>query len=206
MQRDWCGAVRSVPPGSPIRRPGATIYFYGGKFLNQTNNYQLSQWDEEDRILRVDFNCDNSKVDAALKNNADSIASLSKQMADKASTSTVDALAGQLTQKGNCRIETFTYTGTGTYGSDNPTIIRFPKMPVLFVVLGDAVIALGAGGDSMACGVMQSSNATGSTSIVDVPMTWSGSQMQTFNQHNANEQLNKKDTVYRVTALYAEDV
>ena len=58
----------------------------------------------------------------------------------------------------------------------------------------------------MACGVMQSSNATGSTSIVDVPMTWSGSQMQTFNQHNANEQLNKKDTVYRVTALYAEDV
>ena len=38
--------------------------------LRQTANYQLSQWDAEDRILREDFNDDNQKIDetmAALK-------------------------------------------------------------------------------------------------------------------------------------------
>lgn len=38
--------------------------------MRQTANYQLSQWDAEDRILREDFNSDNQKIDetmAALK-------------------------------------------------------------------------------------------------------------------------------------------
>ena len=38
--------------------------------MRQTANYQLSQWDAEDRILREDFNSDNKKIDetmAALK-------------------------------------------------------------------------------------------------------------------------------------------
>ena len=35
--------------------------------LRQTANYQLSQWDAEDRILREDFNRDNEKIDQALK-------------------------------------------------------------------------------------------------------------------------------------------
>ncbi len=34
--------------------------------MRQTANYQLSQWDESDRILREDFNSDNEKIDAAI--------------------------------------------------------------------------------------------------------------------------------------------
>ena len=34
--------------------------------MEQTNNYGLSQWDAEDRILREDFNADNAKIEAAL--------------------------------------------------------------------------------------------------------------------------------------------
>ena len=34
--------------------------------MRQTTNYQLSQWDASDRILREDFNADNAKLDAAL--------------------------------------------------------------------------------------------------------------------------------------------
>ena len=34
--------------------------------MNQTTNYQLSQWESTDRILMSDFNSDNSKIDAAL--------------------------------------------------------------------------------------------------------------------------------------------
>lgn len=38
--------------------------------MQQTANYQLNQWDGEDRIMRVDFNSDNTKIDTALQQNA----------------------------------------------------------------------------------------------------------------------------------------
>ena len=34
--------------------------------MNQTTNYQLSQWEASDRILMDDFNSDNAKIDGAL--------------------------------------------------------------------------------------------------------------------------------------------
>lgn len=34
--------------------------------MNQTENYNLSQWAKTDRILMEDFNADNAKIDAAL--------------------------------------------------------------------------------------------------------------------------------------------
>ena len=40
--------------------------------MNQTQNYQLSQWESTDRILMSDFNSDNSKIDAALSTLAQS--------------------------------------------------------------------------------------------------------------------------------------
>lgn len=42
--------------------------------MKQTANYGLNQWEEEDRILRTDFNGDNSKIDSQLKAVADSMA------------------------------------------------------------------------------------------------------------------------------------
>nr|WP_325195906.1 hypothetical protein [uncultured Oscillibacter sp.] len=41
--------------------------------MQQTSNYQLNQWDAEDRILRENFNNDNAKLDAALKQQADAL-------------------------------------------------------------------------------------------------------------------------------------
>lgn len=46
----------------------------GDFILNQTNHYQLSQWEPTDRILMENFNGDNQKIDAALKANAEAIA------------------------------------------------------------------------------------------------------------------------------------
>ena len=34
--------------------------------MNHTSNYNLNQWEPDDRIQRVDFNADNAKIDAAL--------------------------------------------------------------------------------------------------------------------------------------------
>ena len=59
-------ALAVCPPGGGPRERGM--------FLNQTANYGLSQWEATDRILMEDFNSDNSKIDAALKANADAIA------------------------------------------------------------------------------------------------------------------------------------
>ena len=40
---------------------------------NYTSNYQLCQWEANDKVLRTEFKGDNQKIDAALKANADAI-------------------------------------------------------------------------------------------------------------------------------------
>lgn len=61
-------ACRSGPPGPGLPMKKERLV------LQQTSNYQLSQWDAEDRILREDFNGDNSKLDEALKSQAEALA------------------------------------------------------------------------------------------------------------------------------------
>ena len=51
--------------------------------INHTPNYDLSQWEPSDKVLRTDFNADNAKIDAAL--------------AGKASAAAVDSLARRAT-------------------------------------------------------------------------------------------------------------
>ena len=75
--------------------------------MNQTTNYQLSQWESTDRILMSDFNGDNTKIDAALK-----------------------ALDDELNTKGNCQIWTTSYVGNGNYGSTQSSL-TFDKKPLL---------------------------------------------------------------------------
>ena len=44
---------------------------------NYTENYGLCQWEATDQVLRTDFNEDNAKVDAALKEQAETLSNLS---------------------------------------------------------------------------------------------------------------------------------
>lgn len=43
--------------------------------MNQTANFQLSQWGKSDRILMEDFNSDNAKLEAALTTQRTALAS-----------------------------------------------------------------------------------------------------------------------------------
>jgi len=43
---------------------------------NYTSNYNLNQWEPDDRVLRTDFNADNAKIDAALAKKAEAKVSL----------------------------------------------------------------------------------------------------------------------------------
>ena len=78
--------------------------------MTKTTNYQLNQWAKSDRVMMDDFNADNTKIDTALKANADAVALC-----------------------GNCTIWTSSYTGTGHYGDFTLT---FPQTPLVVIIIG----------------------------------------------------------------------
>lgn len=165
--------------------------------MNQTNNYQLSQWDPEDRILRADFNSDNSKVDAALKNNAQAISDeiAARESADtaetEARTGAVATLTKELAKKGNCRIYCTTYTGNG---SDSRTI-NFPAKPWLVMITTEAVVIVALQGATQAPALSSSSGDR-------LPVTWSGTSMTITGDSIIP---NASSTKYYVTALIQVD-
>ena len=152
---------------------------------NQTPNYQLSQWERSDKIQMEDFNADNAKIDAALK----------VQAATCASMQTL------LNKKGNCSVGAFTYTGTGTYGQENPTQVQFPKVPMMYVILGDKFL-IGRGGASNA--VHAYSVSSGGTGVGSISVSWSGSTVSFWDSSFPQWQMNYKGMVYQVIAFYAQ--
>ena len=72
----------------------------------QTTNYKLNQWQPEDKVLREEFNADNSKVEEALTGLAGQIGTkasqaevdgVKTQLAAKAAQTSLDSLSSQLT-------------------------------------------------------------------------------------------------------------
>ena len=80
---------------------------------NHTPNYQLNQWEPEDKVVRADFNADNAKIDAALagKAEASTLEALSKTVAGKADTSEITRLEQSVTAR--AAIVTGYYIGNG---------------------------------------------------------------------------------------------
>ena len=60
--------------------------------MQQTNHYQLNQWDLEDRVLMADFNNDNTKIETALHGLAEQAAGKADAAALAAAVSRVTAL------------------------------------------------------------------------------------------------------------------
>ncbi len=142
---------------------------------NQTENYQLSQWEKTDKVQMEDFNADNAKIDTALKAQADTLASVQSQ----------------LTRKGNCTVEVFTYAGTGS----STTRISFPRKPTAFIVTGFAGLLFGFGDRD---NVFSENGPMGSG-------TWSGSTFIGTNMSGDQfQKLNTSGQTYVVTAFYAE--
>ena len=84
---------------------------------NHTTNYELSQWLSTDQVLRTDFNADNVKLDAALKD-------LGDQVVQKASHSAVDTLTTAVSQKAEqsaltAAVSTIPKVAAGTYTGNN---------------------------------------------------------------------------------------
>ena len=150
---------------------------------NQTPNYQLSQWERDDKIQMEDFNADNAKIDAALK----------------AQAATCASLQTLLNKNGNCSVGTFTYQGTGKSGGTNPTVVKFPRMPTVFMILGKGMM-IGQGGSSKASMVYSSGYTY--TEFQDV--SWSGPTLSFYSTDGPQQQLNLSSMSYLVVYFCAE--
>ncbi len=149
--------------------------------MEHTGNFQLSQWESTDRIQRQDFNADNAKIDAALA-----------------------AHAAAITRRGNCRLVTFTYTGTGECGEGKATTITFPGQPDFFIVFGSQSIAMAFWGEARILSLTYTSGQSYSFGGSTIPVTWSGNQMILQTTY-MESQLNTKNAIYHVAAFYKMD-
>ena len=166
-------ACRSGPPGPglPIKKERLV--------LQQTSNYQLSQWDAEDRIQRADFNSDNAKVDAALE--------------EINSTLAEHMLA--IAKCGNCNIWMTTYQGSQLYGPGNPTSITFPGTPAFYLWGGPYMVVAGRGGETRPLAITSSGASY-------IGITWNGNTASCYSESGARYQMNDSSYTYWVLAFY----
>ena len=175
--------------------------------MQHTQNYQLSRWEKDDRIMMEDFNADNEKIDAALKANADATATGlraeadARAAADSTASELLTTLHQTVTKSKLCRIKYGSYTGNGKYGSGNPNSLTFDFVPVVVIVGCDSfsryqawptVAIRGAAG-------MHCDNATGMTTQCYV--TWTGSGLSWYNSDCASDQNNNSGSIYYYVAL-----
>ena len=175
-------ALAVCPPGGDPRERGM--------FLNQTANYGLTQWEATDRILMEDFNSDNTKTDAALKENADNIAALETAVAEK----------------GNCQFSYGTYTGSGTYGTGHPTKLTFPFEPKLVIIQNMAAAATDTSGSSqygryIMFLIRPLTSYYFNSGSFSAKITWSGKTVSWTSTDGAAYQLNVSGNTYLYVAL-----
>ena len=150
---------------------------------NQTTNYQLNQWEPTDQVLRTDFNADNAKLDTALKNQADSLTTL---------TAAVSSNTSALNGKGNCQVYSTSYAGAGTSSCS----VSLPGYPMFVMVSGGNHCLWGIRGSSFGLSFNQYGQGT------NLSFSWS-SQSVSWSAPNSNKDFacNTLNTTYYVLAL-----
>lgn len=158
---------------------------------NKTQNYQLHGWAAEDEFLRTELNANFTKLDTALKAEAD------------ARTAETAALTEAVSKLGNCRIETFTFVGTGTQGKDITFYLDFPARPVLFFILGKPVVYVSSVDFHLYLG---NRHTTTSNELVlrNTGFEWIGNRAK-ITVDSALNQLALSGQTYQVIAFYPKD-
>ena len=182
--------------------------------MQHTQNYQLSRWEKDDRIMMEDFNADNEKIDAALKANADAVGALQTGKADAAALSEEtgaraaadSSFAGQLAELAanlgvhghNCRIAYGSYVGSGTYGESTPNSLTFDFYPVL-VTIGSDITAKSGRNPSVLLRGRSKGSPEGSEK--EMLLTWSDSGISWYNSEHEDYQNNHSGRIYYYIVL-----
>lgn len=152
--------------------------------MEQTSQYQFSQWAETDRIQREDFNADNFKAEQALS---------ALQAALSAETA---ARTAALEKCGNCKVVAGTYTGTGSYGYGNRNTLNFNGKPYAVFIAGDYQFFAVRGATS-AMAFQQSQQDS------NLNLTWGDTSLSWCSTASAFMQLNSSGQTYYYVALLA---
>ncbi|MCI9671974.1 MAG: hypothetical protein HFF49_10580 [Lawsonibacter sp.] len=142
----------------------------------RTPNYNLSQWERDDRVLMEDFNADNAKIDAAIKAHADALAGLT-------------AAAPKL---GNCQVYHGSYIGTETYGASGQNTLTFPYPPMLVCIMAPS--------SKLGVFVRDSLRPRVTDDPSSLLSTWKGNTLSWYGRDTTN-QLNQRGEVYYWVAL-----
>ena len=182
--------------------------------MQHTQNYQLSRWEKDDRIMMEDFNADNETIDAALKAANDRIdtkadaAALSEETG--ARTAADSSFAGQLAELAanlgaaghNCRIAFGSYTGTGTTGAASPNTLQFDFYPVLVFITPVKENAHAQNPAIFIRGRNRASAYPDSNSNYQITAAWTDNSLSWYNTNSyAGYQLNYDGLVYCYAVL-----
>lgn len=106
---------------------------------------------------------------------------------------------------GKCSIETSTYTGTGTYGSANPTTLTFPKKPSLVVVFGFNALILISDKNGHTAFTLSAHPTYGVVYRGDeLNILWENSTLKYYSDE-MYYQANCDNKIYQVVAFYAQN-
>ena len=189
---------------------------------NKTAHLALNQWVGTDPFRMADFNEDNTKIDAAVKSNAQAIAANATAIANNSKNIAANATAISnnaksiqsnataiaTLQNGAVRFATGSYTGNGEYGSNTKTTISFPFAPKIVFIVADAAEVSNSGALFLAG--QQYSNGFGTASAnarYGLTLTWSGNSLSWSSKHgnvsgaSGYWQLNASGVTYRYLAI-----
>ena len=164
--------------------------------MQHTQNYQLSLWEKDDRIMMEDFNADNEAIDAAL-------AAKAEKSAVAAVETALAALTANLGTRGkNARITWGSYNGTGAYGSGNKTTITPGLYPVLVCVGSPSDVSY----SSWPWFMMRPSTVAQAMTGYNINVSWTDTSVSWYGDRDANQQMNQSGKTYYYVALgYDQD-
>ncbi len=140
----------------------------------QTSNYGLNQWAAEDKVVREEFNQDNTKIDTAM----------------------------QALQANVIRTAVGSYVGNGQYGSAAPNYLEFAFAPKMVALVINENNSLKSG--TVLIAGQSSSSGIGSSysggSCLNLNITWAGNGVSWYGG-DAERQMNKAGSTYFYFAL-----
>ena len=159
--------------------------------MNQTEQFQLNQWEKSDRIMMEDFNADNAKTEQVL---ADHSATLAEQ-------------AALIAKCGNCKIVCGSYTGSGHYGNNSKNTLSFDHKPMLVFVQEKNYVDSSVDYHLRMVRDSVWSNGKADNYRFAQTVSWGDKSVSWYSASgtNAEMQFNKSSAVYTYVALLAAD-
>ena len=122
---------------------------------------------------------------------------IASQIPDVYSKSYIDNIL-----KDNAKIQTGSYVGTGTHGSDNPCTLTFDKMPVLVAIDTGSILNKDATCPPFVKGCAYTNYCSGKYSInYGIDVKWTDNSISWYSSNDNTIQMNLNNVTYYYVAI-----